>query len=369
MVLLPTNKRLIRPFDKPSFEHTQRHGLVKGHLLSRRLVGYWPLNEGSGKTVFDLSGNGHTGTFQGTAPSWTSGQFGPAVLLPGDDESISLGTSINMAGWTELSVFGWFKPSAGAPDEQVLIGNWDSSTASILVRVDQDSSHLDIFLTEEANTAIGGDTGVDVTFDEWHFVGMTWQAGAKLQGYIDGKAQGNTFVSSAAMDATASPVLSLGRRDPTHGEKLIGPIDNVCLYNRCLSASEVALLYSNPFCMIERGILPSGFVPEAVPVTALYGPDLFKFGYRYIPGEVKVVARAVPDIFKMLSGFVPEAVPVTALYAPDLFKFGYRYIPGEVKVAERAALDIFEMLSGYVPEAVPPEVERSSSCVIHGWLE
>ena len=50
--------------------------------LSDGLVGYWPLDEGSGTTTADLSGSGNTGSLLkgpgiGVAPQWnTGGKFG-----------------------------------------------------------------------------------------------------------------------------------------------------------------------------------------------------------------------------------------------------------------------------------------------------
>ena len=76
----------------PQLKPTRGICLNRSHPLSRGLVGLWLFNEGSGNKVFDLSGNGNTGTLQGTTPSWTSGKYGSAVLLPGTDEYINCGS-------------------------------------------------------------------------------------------------------------------------------------------------------------------------------------------------------------------------------------------------------------------------------------
>ena len=57
-----------RPFRKP----------VKGHWATKGLVCFPLMNEGSGDKVFDLSGNGNTGTL-GAGTTWVSGKFGPVT--------------------------------------------------------------------------------------------------------------------------------------------------------------------------------------------------------------------------------------------------------------------------------------------------
>ena len=53
------------------------------HTSSRGdLIGYWPLDEGSGTTAVDVSGNGHDGELIGDT-SWTDGMFGGGLEFDG----------------------------------------------------------------------------------------------------------------------------------------------------------------------------------------------------------------------------------------------------------------------------------------------
>ena len=61
------------------------------HPLAKNLIGYWVCNDGTGKKVWDYSGNGNQGTLEGTAPAWIAGGKGWAVNLPGTDERIDCG--------------------------------------------------------------------------------------------------------------------------------------------------------------------------------------------------------------------------------------------------------------------------------------
>jgi hypothetical protein len=58
----------------------------EGQILDG-LVGYWPLDEGSGSTAVDFSGNGHTGTLVND-PTWTNG---PQLDFDGVDDHADVG--------------------------------------------------------------------------------------------------------------------------------------------------------------------------------------------------------------------------------------------------------------------------------------
>ena len=63
------------------------------HPLAKNLIGYWVCNDGTGKKVWDYSGNGNQGTLEGTAPTWTAGGKGWAVNFPGTNERLDCGNN------------------------------------------------------------------------------------------------------------------------------------------------------------------------------------------------------------------------------------------------------------------------------------
>lgn len=71
------------------------------------LVGRWGMNEGSGTTIADSSGNGVTGRFSATAPLWvagfplsggTTGTNQPPVVNAGSNQTITLPASATLSG-------------------------------------------------------------------------------------------------------------------------------------------------------------------------------------------------------------------------------------------------------------------------------
>ena len=72
------------------------------------LVGYWPLNEGSGSTVLDASGNGNAGQVSGA--TWATGRLGRGLSFNGSSSTVNLGKpvvvtsrSFTVAAWVLLT--------------------------------------------------------------------------------------------------------------------------------------------------------------------------------------------------------------------------------------------------------------------------
>ena len=54
------------------------------------LVAHWKLDDGSGTTAIDSSGNGNDGTFVGD-PQWVAGKLGGALDFDGDGDYVDFG--------------------------------------------------------------------------------------------------------------------------------------------------------------------------------------------------------------------------------------------------------------------------------------
>ena len=224
-----------------------------GHPLAD-FVGLWLMNEGSGNKVFDLSGNGNTGTLNGN-PQWTAGKFGPAIDFDGDDEITLDGISANLinslfTASTSWSACFWFNPDN--------YGNQDSGAQSIITLTDGGpnkaeiryhdswgSEDIRIYLLDDwgANNIIVIDD-IQVTFPTWIHIGLSWENGV-VKSYVNGVYNASTNVAQAIFpDNTPT--------SGTIGNAFDGRLSDLIIYNRALSASEIAQLYLKPFCMFER---------------------------------------------------------------------------------------------------------------------
>jgi len=73
---------------------------------SADLVAHWKLDEGSGTTAFDTSGNGNDGTFTG-GPQWVAGYYGGALEFDSTDDNIDCGNDDSLNITDEITLSAW----------------------------------------------------------------------------------------------------------------------------------------------------------------------------------------------------------------------------------------------------------------------
>jgi len=112
--------------------------LVLAGSASAKLVAHWSLDEGSGTTAYDSSGNGHDGAFVGT-PQWVAGHLSAgAVHFDGDLAASSVVHSLGTAtSWPVGSIALWVKvDSIGQDNYSGAFTNHYPNTAGIQFDVD-----------------------------------------------------------------------------------------------------------------------------------------------------------------------------------------------------------------------------------------
>ncbi|MDP2934037.1 MAG: LamG domain-containing protein [bacterium] len=218
--------------------------IAKAAILSKPannlgLVGYWAMDEGNGTIAGDKSGNGSSGTLTGTpAPSWTDGKRGKALSFDGTNSYINLNnaSSVIGLGTGSFSNFAWIKTSATGVRQQIMSFGSTTATYGNWFYVDTTNK-----VRDDVSVQAGPSSAVTVTDGNWHYVGVVNNA-TVVQIYVDGVASGSP--SGLTPDIHSGSVVIgrslLGYID-FYGFQ--GLIDDVRLYNRALSATEVAALY------------------------------------------------------------------------------------------------------------------------------
>ena len=215
-----------------------------GHPLATGLVGYWLLNEGSGNTVQDLSGNSRTGTLSGTAPSWKSGKFGHVVFLPGTDEHINVGAFPWPANQISLSM--WFDAD-DISNTQRLFARGNGAGNDFAIQLFE-SKLRGIIGTDGGGQVIGSQSDALQSKVLYHVV-LTF-GNQRLKLYINGVISKDDAAATSMFTGPLDGIF--GVQADLVGEEFTCLLDNLIIYNRALSASEIAELYINPFIMFER---------------------------------------------------------------------------------------------------------------------
>jgi hypothetical protein len=201
------------------------------------LVGYWSFDEGSGNIARDYSGNGNNGTlynFNFTATSgWVDGKVGKALSFDGVDDYVTIGKNDSIFPNTFLSWIVWIKPNYYSLNGVIL---WDDDT--------QAGGDRGIELKNSGRIG-AGDVFNDlsnsiINLNQWYFIVYTSNSSNRII-YINGNLD-KTF-SGSLPDHTNRSFLSVGSGHNGYRGYFNGLIDEVRVYNRALSDSEIKALY------------------------------------------------------------------------------------------------------------------------------
>jgi hypothetical protein len=219
-------------------------------LPTEGLVAHWTLDETSGTTVVDSIG-GNDGTMNGGLDASTdsvSGQVNTALNFDGVNDYINAGSdaSLQITGDITLSSWVYFNSTA-APEGIVSFSvTGETNNTNGLYALELSSATTFQFVHENVagtNNIVISQSNSIATGQWLHIVAVRNNTASTVTLYVNGvdvSPSINTF--STPPDGGSSGTLSIGKNavGPFY---LDGDIDDVRIYNRTLSASEVLSLY------------------------------------------------------------------------------------------------------------------------------
>ncbi|MFC1756463.1 LamG domain-containing protein, partial [Patescibacteria group bacterium] len=220
---------------------TQKQGSIDG------LVGYWDFEEGSGTTAYDRTSNGNNGTITGV--TYTDSKLGGALSFDGDaGDGVDIGDNLDFDVADDFSICLWFneistgsplitKGQGGNPGYNGYVLDTSGSGGKVRFMLREDGDYV-YYITQSSTPPAS--TGV------WRHVCATYDGSNTIGGlnlYVNGI--GDSVVvgdNGPAATFLSSYSLYIGRRE-SGTSSFNGSIDEVHIYNRDLSASEVTNLY------------------------------------------------------------------------------------------------------------------------------
>jgi hypothetical protein len=232
--------------------------LVLTGTVRAGLVGWWKLDEGSGDTAYDSSGNGNHGTLTtGIAgfPEWKTaiGDFrvGTAALefhagtAEGEGDMVDCGNS-EIFDITENITFAlWVKVEAFTMTYQYVF----SKGLNYMILRAGDTPYFRVVFNGldagDGDDYYAGGTTIPVDDAQWHHVAGSYDSSTGIVAfYTDGILE-ESKISSGSIPTNEEPVC-IGNRYTRKGADAI--IDDVRLYNHTLSEVEIlSAMYSEPF--------------------------------------------------------------------------------------------------------------------------
>lgn len=209
------------------------------------VVGHWPLNDGAGTLVADVSGTGNNGVLSGDA-SWSPGLSGSALSFGGASGQVQVADAPSLEPASAVTVSAWVR-HAGSPGPYRYIvakGARQCIAASYGLYTGANGG-LQFYVSKNAGTTYtpSVDAGSGVWDGTWHLVAGTFD-GSVLRVYVDGTEVGSSVSDPGPLvyglrDAND---LDIGSYPGCAGRSFIGLIDDVTIWNRALSPAEIGAL-------------------------------------------------------------------------------------------------------------------------------
>jgi hypothetical protein len=203
-------------------------------------VSVWPFSETSGLVVYDSSSHGHDGNII-DATRINDPVRGQCLKFDGTNDYVSVPDDPNLNITGEITISAWIYLESGGDSAQGIVTKtvdngafdnpFDFRTANgylTLVRADEEG-HDYVYSTQQ------------VPINRWHHVLVRVDRNNVPDFYIDGVVTGKTVTSFTRTPTDNNNPVLIGKRDD--GLYFKGSIDDVLIYNRALSDTEIQELY------------------------------------------------------------------------------------------------------------------------------
>ncbi len=223
--------------------------------IATGLAGYWKFDETSGTTAADSSGSGNNGTLT-NGPTWTTGRIDNALSFDGTNDYVTMGDPTNSsldfpASDFSLSVWVLTPAKDTSSATHLITGKWTYNTlgnggyglatryGKYTLQMGSGSGVCNSILWYGSNNSLN-----DLVGGTWEHVVATFDRDGYIRLYVNGTQSYSKDISAASACDLSNPYpFTVGSRD-SGGTFFQGSIDEVRIYNRALSASDVQELYS-----------------------------------------------------------------------------------------------------------------------------
>jgi regulation of enolase protein 1 (concanavalin A-like superfamily) len=232
--------------------------LIQGNLafafnpdLDSSLIGCWKLDETTGTTASDSSPNQNNGTLLGGV-TWGAGKFKGALDCDGKAGSyvdcgnapvFTFQDAITVSVWVNLRVAPTAWMAAVAKGENAWRVSCNNTSQSF---------HFGVTYYTNANYSANG--AITVGLNEWHLVTGTYE-NSTIKLYVDGVL--DTTTASASPIGKSTTNLFIGENPEATGRNWNGLLDDVRIYRRALSPSEIGVLMAGVWDPVAENPKPA----------------------------------------------------------------------------------------------------------------
>lgn len=202
------------------------------------LVGYWKLDEGTGTTTNDSSGNSNTGTLT-NSPTWITGKVNNALSFDGIDDYVSAGNNASLNPSDAVTIEGWYY----SDDWLQVYVPWAKYNQYRIHFYTNGTLYVDFY--DGAENRLYGSfsySSLGIVNSQWYHLTFTFD-GYEIKIYINGEYKNKKTGGVGGVNSDQGGNFYMGRH--WYGEYFYkGFIDEVRIYNRVLSPAEIKARYN-----------------------------------------------------------------------------------------------------------------------------
>jgi PKD repeat protein len=285
------------PFDK--YQMTLVSG---GSVTSTGLAGYWKLDETSGLTAHDSSGNSNDGALQ-NGPVWSTGVRGGGLSFDGVNAMVVANPSASLEPVNGITVATWANITdtrsnaiselvrKAAPFQSGYLLRWSDTNGIVQFVIDQSGTPLRVNDNIPNSTYLNG----------WHHFAGTFDASTGVATlYVDGVSHGSS--TGAATNLLHTGNLQFMNFVYAGDAATPGTLDEVRIYDHALSPAEISALSKlgitdangAPLDGKFSGAFPSGdgTMANFVSTFTVAGPPIVVTALTPAPGTLLTTAPA-----------------------------------------------------------------------------
>jgi hypothetical protein len=258
-------------------------GSASDKWLSDGLVGYWKMDETATTSgAIDSSGNGNTGTYYGDA-STTAGKFGNGYVGDGTGDYVDLPNGNTYLEETAGTIAMWYKSNGASSGSQLY--EYNAGGCDVVWVGFVTSTSLRFSYNVDCSGSLNSDVTIsNITTDtNWHYITCSWDVlKQKIILSYDGTVYEFNKNLGSGTFSSANSVLGV-RVSGT--QYFNGKIDDVRIYNRALSKSEVQRLYEWAPGPVANWKLDEGSGTSAFDTSGFGTNATLTNGPAWVPGK------------------------------------------------------------------------------------
>ena len=220
-------------------------------------IAWWKMDDGTGTTTVDSSGNGYNATIYGaTSTLWTMGEMSGALSFNGTDNYAATSSAVDIGG-SQMTISMWVNPTVA--NQETYIGNmrWNSVSGYAL------NFSNGVFYWGNGTSQQVWYTGVHTPSNKWTLLTITMD-GTSLDYYVNGILATTTPETLSGNVGNGLYSLKIGK-DPDPNNNLYyfnGSLDDIKIFSQALSASDLAQYFQQ------------NYIPYTFYIDSVKGGDL-----------------------------------------------------------------------------------------------